>query len=48
MKFVPYDKMSKKQQSEYNHSKRTAWDCYPVTKIVPSKKVYNRKKVSYD
>ena len=45
--FTPYEKMSKKQKAEYNKSKRVTWDFSPVTRKVPSKKVYDRKKVKY-
>ena len=44
-KFVPYDKMSKKEQKKVNGEKRRDWNGIdPVTKVVPeSKKVYKRK-----
>ena len=44
-KFVPYDKMSKKEQKKINDEKRRDWNgMNPVTKVVPeSKKVYKRK-----
>ena len=44
-KFVPYDKMSKKEQKKINDEKRRDWNgINPVTKVVPdSKKVYKRK-----
>lgn len=42
---IPYNKMSKKQKAEYNKSKRTTWNFKPITRIKPSAKVYNRKKV---
>lgn len=41
--FTSYNKASKKQQKEINKQKRNTWIISPVTKIVPSKKVYNRK-----
>jgi len=48
-KFVPFEKLSKKEQKERNKQKRGAWgEVKPITKIVPSKKVYNRKKVGKD
>ena len=44
MKFVPYEKMSKKQQKEFNAQKRKSWgECNPTSKVVKSKKVYTRK-----
>ncbi len=42
-KFIPYEKLSKSKQREVNKSKRVFWNCDPVTKTVPSKKVYSRK-----
>ena len=46
MSFVSYGKMSKKQQKELNNSKRSSWGFSPVTRVKPSKKVYDRKKVN--
>lgn len=46
--FVEYKKMSKKQQREYNQSKRRDWNgVNPVTKVVPNKKAYNRNNKSW-
>ena len=46
MKFIPFDKLSKKEQKKRNQAKRGDWkDVNPITKVVPSKKIYNRKKV---
>ena len=45
MEFVEYRKMSKKARKEANRSKRNVWDCSPVSRVVPSKKVYSRKRV---
>ena len=44
-KFVPYDKMSKKEQKKLNDSKRRDWNgLSPVTRVAPDdKKVYKRK-----
>lgn len=44
-KFVPYDKMSKKEQKKIDSAKRVSWSGIdPATKVVPdSKKVYKRK-----
>lgn len=45
VKFVPMEKQSKKAQREYNKKQRGHWHEFnPVTRVVPSKKVYNRKK----
>lgn len=44
-KFIPYDKMSKKQQKEYNKKQRLDWGMvHPSTKTMKSKKDYTRKK----
>ena len=37
-------KLSKKAQKELDVQQRNIWTVNPVTKIVPSKKVYSRKK----
>ena len=44
-KFVSYEKMSKKAQREYNLKQRNDWNgVNPVTRVVKSKKAYNRQK----
>lgn len=44
--FIPLEKQSKKQQKEFYSSKRGSWNgVNPVTKVVQSKKVYNRKRL---
>ena len=42
--FVPRDKMSKRHKKTLDKQKRTVWNIKPTTKIVKSKKVYDRKK----
>lgn len=43
-KFVPYDKMSKKEKKRVNAQKRSDWNgCNPTTKVIPSGKAYSRK-----
>lgn len=43
--FVPYEKLSKKQQKEINRKKRATWGTVnPVTRKVENAKAYNRKK----
>lgn len=45
-KLVSIEKMSKKQRKEYYNSQRGDWNgVNPVTGIVKSKKVYDRKKL---
>ena len=44
-KYVSPEKRSKKAQREYHAKQRCTWgDLNPVTRSVPSKKNYNRKK----
>ena len=47
-KFVPYEKMSKKQKREIDRAKRNTWDINPVTRKTENKKAYNRKKLHKD
>ncbi len=44
--FVPKDRMSKKARKEMNREKRVLWTVDPRTRVVESKKVYNRKRIS--
>ncbi len=44
--FVPREKMSKKARKELEKQKRTLWSADPRTRIVESRKVYNRKRIS--
>lgn len=46
MKTVPVRKMSKKAQKEYHDRQRGSWKgVNPVSRAVPSGKVYNRKRL---
>lgn len=47
-RFVPFDKLSKKEQRSLNRLKRTEWQFSPVTRVRPSKKIYDRKKLRAD
>ncbi len=47
-KFIPYEKMSKKQKREIDKSKRNIWTVNPVTRKSENKKAYNRKKLRKD
>lgn len=48
-KFVPYEKMSKKQKEALNKSRRKDWgNINPATKRVSAKTIYNRKKARKD
>ncbi len=45
MKTVPIRKMSKKAQKEYHSRQRGTWEgVSPISRTVPSGKVYNRKR----
>ena len=47
-RFVPKEKLSKKAQKELNRQRRVTWEFSPVTKTVESRKIYSRRKNSYD
>ena len=42
--FVPRDKMSKRAKKKLDAQNRITWAFSPVTKVIKSKKVYDRKK----
>ena len=50
VKFVPYEKMSKKDRRAQDLKKRQTWgNLRPCTKKIPSAFIYNRKsKIDYD
>ena len=43
--FVPYEKMSKKQKAAVNKQRRNEWGFSPVSRVKPSAKIYNRKRL---
>ena len=44
-KFVPYEKLSKKEKRKIDQMRRGSWgDVNPVSRKVESKKTYNRKR----
>ena len=45
-KFIPYAKLSKKEQRKLDEAKRTAWVISPVTRRPENPKAYNRKKTN--
>ena len=46
MKIIPLEKQSKKQQKKYHARRRCDWNgLKPTTRVVKSKKVYDRKKL---
>ena len=43
-KFIPYEKLSKKEQKKLNSKKRKTWGALdPVARIVASRHTYSRK-----
>ena len=40
---ISKSKLSKKARKELNKQKRVTWDFSPVSRVKPSKKVYNRR-----
>ena len=46
LKTIPLTKQSKKQQRAFHAAKRGSWNgVNPVTRVVPSKKLYDRNRV---
>ena len=44
-KFIPYEKLSKKEQQRINKAKRGTWgELNPVTRKPQNSKAYNRKR----
>ena len=44
-KFIPYEKLSKKEKRKLDHMRRGSWGhVNPVSRKVESKKAYNRKR----
>ena len=44
-KFIPYEKLSKKEQQKINKAKRGTWgEINPVTRKPENSKAYNRKR----
>ena len=49
MKFVPYDKLSKKKKREADRARRGSWGALsPVTRRAPDPKAYRREKLRLD
>ena len=44
MKFTSYKQMNKKQRAALNKQRRKTWEASPVTKVIPSRKIYDRKR----
>lgn len=45
---ISKNKMSKKAQKELDKVKRVTWAFSPVSRVKPSKKIYNRKKGQFE
>ena len=43
-KFIPYEKLSKKQRRARDAERRECWAISPVTRRPPNPKAYNRRK----
>ena len=46
-KFVSREKLGKKARKELDRQRRVTWDFSPVTKAVESKKIYSRKRKTW-
>ena len=46
-KFVAYEKMNKKQKAAIDKKRRKTWDVSPVSRVVPDRPKYNRKKEKF-
>ena len=44
-KFIPYEKLSKRQQRKIDMQSRNVWTISPVTRRTKNSKVYNRAKM---
>lgn len=44
VRMISKNKLSKKARRELNKQKRVTWNFSPVSRIKPSKKVYNRRR----
>lgn len=43
--FIPYKKLSKREQKARNGEQRVSWGMCPVTRRPPNPRAYNRKKI---
>lgn len=43
-KFIPFEKLSKKEQRRLNACRRGTWEISPVTRKAENPKAYNRRK----
>lgn len=48
-KFIPYEKLSKKEQRKVDKAKRSTWgDISPITRMPANSKAYDRNKAKRD
>lgn len=47
-KMISREKLGKKARKELDAQRRNLWSTNPVTRVVESKKIYNRKRKSHD
>ena len=46
-KFIPYEKLSKKEKRRFDQAKRQTWGSLnPITRKPPNSRAYDRKKVN--
>lgn len=46
MKFIPYDKLSKKKKRELDRARRSSWGSFsPVTRVEKNTRAYKREKI---
>lgn len=49
VKFIPTEKLSKKEKQKLNNARRKTWGALnPVTRKPPNPKAYRRKKIRYE
>ena len=48
MKFIPYDKLSKKKKRELDLARRSSWGSLsPVTRVEKNRRAYKREKIRH-
>lgn len=43
-KYIPREKMNKKQRKRQDNEQRAVWTISPITRSAPNPRIYNRKK----
>lgn len=44
-KFIPYNKLSKKEKRKRNRQNRRMWDINPITRVPKNSKAYDRNEM---